>query len=49
MWAVIQEPGTRPYFRLERGDHPLAKEYYEGITPERVREIMLKRLPAQRD
>lgn len=46
MWAMIQDPDDRPRFRLERTDHPLAKEYYEGITPERVREIMLRRLPA---
>jgi hypothetical protein len=46
MYAHIQEPGTRPHFRLERGDHPLCVEYHHGITPERVREIMLRRLPA---
>lgn len=46
MFAHTQEPGTRPYFRLERCDHPLAVEYHHGITPERVREIMLRRLPA---
>jgi hypothetical protein len=47
MWTVIQEPGTRPNFRLEHADHPLAREYHDGITPERVREIMFRRLPAQ--
>ena len=46
MYAHIQEPGTRPHFRLERCDHPLALEYYHGIAPRRVREIMLRRLPA---
>jgi len=49
MFAVIQEPGTRPYFRLERADHPLAKEYHEGIQPERVKEIMFKLLPGHGD
>src|SRR6266567_1528811 len=47
MWAVIQEPGTRPSFRLEPSDHPLAREFHEGITPERVKKIMFRRLPAQ--
>ncbi len=46
MYAHIQEPGVRPHFELESSDHPLAQEYYHGITPERVREIMLRRLPA---
>jgi hypothetical protein len=46
MYAHIQEPGTRPHFRLERSDHPLSVEYHHGITPERVREIMLRRLPS---
>jgi hypothetical protein len=45
MYAHIQEPGTRPHFRLERTDHPLAQQYHHGISPERVREIMLRRLP----
>jgi hypothetical protein len=46
MHAHIQEPGSRPHFRLEPCDHPLAQEYHHGITPERVKEIMLRRLPA---
>jgi hypothetical protein len=46
MYAHIQEPGTVPYFRLERCDRPLAQEYHHGITPERVREITLRSLPA---
>ena len=46
MYAHIQGLGSRPHFRLERGDHPLCVEYHHGITPERVREIMLQRLPA---
>jgi len=46
MYAHIQEPGTRPHFRLERSDHPLSIEYHHGISPERVKEIMLRGLPA---
>ena len=46
MYAHIREPGLCPSFRLEPTDHPLAQEYHHGITPERVREIMLSRLPA---
>lgn len=45
MHAHIQEPGSRPHFRLEPSDHPLAKEYQHGITPERVKEIMFRRFP----
>src|SRR6185436_1773853 len=44
MYAHIQEPGWRPAFELERTDHPLSREYHSGITPERVREIMMSRL-----
>lgn len=47
MFAVIQEPGIRPHFRLERADHPLAKEYHEGISPQRVRQLMFRLLPPQ--
>ena len=47
MTAVIQEPGMRPHFRLEQAGHPLAREFYEGISPERVREIMFRALPPQ--
>jgi hypothetical protein len=47
MTALIQEPGMRPLFLLERADHPLAKEFHEGITPERVKEIMFQSLPPQ--
>jgi hypothetical protein len=46
MQVQVQEPGIRPIFRLDRCDHPLAIEFHEGISPERVREIMLRRLPA---
>ncbi len=44
MYAHIQEPGLRPLFRLERSDHPLSQEYHHGISPERVKEIMMGRL-----
>jgi hypothetical protein len=46
MYAHIQEPGMRPHFRLQPTEHPLAQEYYHGIAPERVKEIMLRGLPA---
>jgi hypothetical protein len=46
MHAHIQEPGSRPHFQLGPSDHPLAQEYHHGITPERVKEIMLRRLPS---
>ncbi|HEU0252791.1 MAG TPA: DUF2199 domain-containing protein [Pyrinomonadaceae bacterium] len=44
MYAHIQEPNNRPIFELEPTDHPLSQEYYHGITPERVKEIMTNRL-----
>jgi hypothetical protein len=44
MYAHIQEAGTRPNFELEPTDHPLSKEYHRGVTPERVKEIMMQRL-----
>ena len=44
MYAHIQEPGLRPHFRLEKTEHPLSREYHEGITPERVKDIMTLRL-----
>lgn len=31
--------GIRPYIELEPTDHPLAVEFREGITMERVQEI----------
>jgi hypothetical protein len=34
----------RLHFRLEQTDHPLSLEYHKGITPERVKEIMVERL-----
>lgn len=45
MYLHVQEPGTRPHFRLERSDHPLSIDYHHDITPERVREIMFRSLP----
>ena len=44
MYAHIQEPGTRPYFFLQPTEHPLSQEYHHGITPERVKEIMMRRV-----
>ena len=44
MLAHIQEPPYRPSFELEPTDHPLSQEYHHGITPERVKEIMMRRL-----
>ena len=47
MNAYIQELGKRPIFELEETDHPLSQEFHHGITPERVREIMKRRLDLQ--
>jgi hypothetical protein len=44
MYARIQAPDERPHFELEPTDHPLALEFHQGMSPERVREIMLARL-----
>lgn len=44
MYAHSQEPGYCPNFSLELTEHPLSQEYHKGITPERVKEIMLGRL-----
>jgi hypothetical protein len=44
MYAHIQELGLRPHFRLEKTDHPLSREYHEGISSKRVKEIMAERL-----
>jgi transposase len=40
MYAHIHETGLRPHFMLE----PLSRQYHQGITQERVKEIMLARL-----
>lgn len=47
MYAHIQEPGQRPNFELELTDHPLSREYHNGITAERVKEIMMSRLEGE--
>lgn len=44
MYAHIEELGERPWFELEPSEHQLSQEYYHGITAERVKEIMTKRL-----
>lgn len=44
MLAHIQKPYDRPIFELEHTDHPLCQEYHHGITPVRVKEIMMRRL-----
>jgi hypothetical protein len=44
MYAYIQEPSDRPIFELEPTEHPLSQEYHHGISPERVKEIMMRRL-----
>jgi hypothetical protein len=44
LYAHIQEPELRPVFELEPTEHPLSQEFYHGITPERVKDIMTRRL-----
>ena len=44
MYAHIREPSERPIFELEPTNHPLSQEHHHGITPERVKEIMMRRL-----
>jgi len=44
MYAHIQPVPMRPKFELEPTDHPLAQEYHNGIMPERVKEIMRRRI-----
>lgn len=44
MHAHIQEVNCRPVFELEPSSHPLAAEFHRGISPERVKEIMLRRV-----
>lgn len=46
MYARIENVDWRPSFELEPTEHPLSREYHNGITPERVKEIMLERLKA---
>lgn len=44
MNAHIQKPGERPLFEIESTAHPLSEEYQNGISPEKVKKIMLERL-----
>jgi len=44
MWAHTQEPGKCRNFDLARSDHLLSQEYHHGVSPQRVKEIMLARL-----
>lgn len=44
MYVHLQEPYNRPTFELEPTDHLLSQEYYHGIAPGRVKEIMMRRL-----
>jgi hypothetical protein len=44
MQTHIQELGERPHFELELCDHLLSQEYHNGISPGRVKEIMIRRL-----
>ena len=46
MYAHIQELGTRPHFWIERSDHPLSLDFHRGITPERLKQLMVTILPA---
>lgn len=46
MHAHIENTDVRPNFELELTEHPLSQEYNKGITPERVKHIMLRRLKA---
>lgn len=44
MYAHIQEPRLRPKFELESTDHPLSQEYHKGLSPERIKQIMMQRV-----
>ena len=44
MYAHHRASGLRPEFELEHTQHPLSQEYHHGITPQRVKEIMARRL-----
>ena len=44
MSVRLSNPRSYPTFELERSDHPLAQEFYNGISVERVKEIMLEHL-----
>ena len=45
MYAHMQPGNQRPWFELEPSPHPLAQEYKSGILPEKIRQIMMCRLP----
>jgi hypothetical protein len=47
MYARVEKPDWRPNFELEPSDHPLSREFHHGVTPQRVREIMLGRLESE--
>jgi hypothetical protein len=47
MYAHVRDSRSRPEFRLEESEHPLAQEFHHGITPERAKELMFLTLPAQ--
>lgn len=44
MYAHFADLDERPKFELEPTEHQLSEEFYHGITAERVKEIMTKRL-----
>lgn len=44
IYGRVSKVKMRPCFELERTAHPLSQEYYDGISPERVKEIMFGRL-----
>lgn len=44
MYAHMREIGSKPDFELELTDHPLAREFHYGISPERIREITVGRV-----
>ncbi len=46
MMAHVQQLGTRPLFELEATTFALAVEQRRGISVQRVKELMLERLPA---
>jgi hypothetical protein len=46
MYARVQGRDSRPHFWIERSDHPLSVEFHRGITPERLKELMITLLPA---
>jgi len=44
MYVHIQKPTLRPTFEIEATDHRLSQEYRNGISPERIKEIMIGRV-----